>query len=98
MKKIKSICSMTVLLTILLMAVSCERKFDGLPLATYPTTPDVFIDGFSSGLYYAAYGTSKVTAFSVDYNFKYEGSASMKFEVPDAGDPCLLYTSDAADE
>ncbi|MEI7981464.1 MAG: Ig-like domain-containing protein [Bacteroidota bacterium] len=91
MKKIKSICSMTVLLTILLMAVSCERKFDGLPLATYPTTPDVFIDGFSSGLYYAAYGTSKVTAFSVDYNFKYEGSASMKFEVPDAGDPYGSY-------
>ncbi len=87
MKKIKSICSIAALLTILLMAVACERKFDGLQLATYPTTPEVFVDGFSSGLYYAAYGTSKVTAFSVDYNVKYLGVAAMKFEVPDTSDP-----------
>jgi len=87
MKKINAICSITALLTILLVAVSCERKFDGLQLATYPTTPEVFVDGFSSGLYYSAYGTSKVTAFSVDYSAKYEGTASMKFAVPDAGDP-----------
>ncbi len=87
MKNLKSICSITALVTILLVAVSCERKFDGLKLATYPTTADVFNDGFSSGLYYAAYGTSKVTAFSVDYSVKYSGTCSMKFEVPDAGDP-----------
>jgi len=87
MKKIKSICPIAALITILLIGASCERKFDGLPLATYPTTPEVFVDGFSSGLYYAAYGTSKVTAFSVDYNIKYTGVASMKFEVPDTSDP-----------
>ena len=56
-------------------------------MATYPTTPEVFIDGFSAGLYYAAYGTSKVTAFSVDNNVKYKGTSSMRFEVPDKGDP-----------
>ena len=87
MKKLKSICSIAALVTILLMAVSCEKKLDGLKLATYPTTADVFIDGFSTGLYYAAYGTSKVTAFNVDYSVKYSGTCSMKFEVPDAGDP-----------
>ncbi|MCX6266366.1 MAG: glycosyl hydrolase family 16 [Bacteroidetes bacterium] len=79
--------SMAALIAILLLAVSCERKVDTLPLATYPTTADVFIDGFSSGLYYAAYGTSKVTAFSVDNNVKYKGTSSMRFEVPNAGDP-----------
>ena len=36
---------------------------------------------------YAAFGGSKVTAFDVDEDVKYEGTASMKFEVPDAGDP-----------
>ena len=81
MKNIKSYYSITALLIFLLVAVSCERKLDGLELATYPSTPEVFIDGFSSGLYYAAYGTSKVTAFSVDNNVKYKGSSSMKFEV-----------------
>jgi hypothetical protein len=87
MKNIKSKFSIAALVTLLLMAVSCERKLDGLELATYPKTPEVFIDGFSSGLYYAAYGTSKVTAFSVDYAEKYSGTASMKFAVPDTSDP-----------
>jgi hypothetical protein len=87
MKNRKSNYSITALIAVLLLAVSCERKVDSLELATYPTTADVFIDGFSSGLYYSAYGTSKVTAFSVDNNVKYKGTSSMRFEVPDAGDP-----------
>ena len=87
MKNIKSILSITALISIIFMAVNCTRKFDGLELATYPATAEVFIDGFSSGLSYAAYGTSKVTAFSVDTEVKYKGTASMKFEVPDTGDP-----------
>lgn len=91
MKNRKSYYSIAAILTILLIATSCERKLDGLELATYPTTPEVFIDGFSSGLYYAAYGTSKVTAFSVDNNVKYKGSSSMRFDVPDQGDPYGSY-------
>jgi len=87
MKIIKLNYAMTVLVAFLMIAVSCERKIDELELATYPTTPEVFIDDFSSGLYYSAYGTSKVTAFSVDNEVKYKGTSSMKFEVPDAGDP-----------
>lgn len=87
MKNIKSNYSITALIAILIIAVSCERNIDELELATYPTTPEVFIDGFSSGLYYAAYGTSKVTAFSVDNEVKYKGTSSMKFDVPDQGDP-----------
>jgi len=87
MKNMKSYYSIAALITILLIAVSCERKLDGLEKATYPTTPEVYIDGFSSGLYYAAYGTSKVTAFDVDYAVKYKGSSSMKFAVPDTSDP-----------
>ncbi|MEI8047971.1 MAG: Ig-like domain-containing protein [Bacteroidota bacterium] len=87
MKNIKTYYSITALFAILLIAVSCERKLDGLELATYPTTPEVYIDGFSTGLYYAAYGTSKVTAFNVDYSVKYKGTSSMKFAVPDTSDP-----------
>jgi hypothetical protein len=91
MKNINSKYSITALLAIFVIAVSCERKVDDLQLATYPTTAEVFIDGFSTGLYYAAYGTSKVTAFSVDKEEKYSGTASMKFEVPDQGDPYGSY-------
>jgi hypothetical protein len=91
MKNIKLYHLITTLIVVLMVAVSCERKLDGLELATYPTTPEVFIDGFSSGLYYAAYGTSKVTAFSVDKDVKYSGTSSMRFDVPDAGDPYGSY-------
>ncbi|HPT31200.1 MAG TPA: hypothetical protein PLW67_05135 [Prolixibacteraceae bacterium] len=87
MKERKYIYSATVLIALLLVAAGCERNVDELELATYPVTPEVFIDGFSSGLYYSAYGTSKVTAFSVDNEVKYKGTSSMKFEVPDADDP-----------
>ena len=66
---------------------SCTRDFDDLELATYPTNGAVFIDGFSSGLNYAAFGGSKVTAFDVDTDVSYAGSSSMKIAVPDAGDP-----------
>jgi hypothetical protein len=71
----------------LLSTLACsERDLSTLDLATnFPTNPEVFIDGFSSNLKYDAWG--KVTAFDVDYDVKYKGSASMKFEVPNANDP-----------
>ncbi|MBN2863729.1 MAG: Ig-like domain-containing protein, partial [Bacteroidales bacterium] len=72
---------------ILVWSLSCTRDFDELELAKFPNIPEVFIDGFSQGLNYAAFGGSKVTAFDVDQEIKYLGAASMKIEVPDAGDP-----------
>jgi len=87
MKKINKYCQITALIFSLLLAVSCsERNLDTLAYATkYPTTPEVFIDGFSAGLDFAAWG--KVTNFKVVYDVKFSGNASMRFEVPDAGDP-----------
>ncbi|MCK7529845.1 MAG: hypothetical protein MZV63_01675 [Marinilabiliales bacterium] len=76
---------------ILVWSSGCTRDFDELELATFPNTPEVFIDGFSQGLNYAAFGGSKVTAFDVDKDVRYSGSASMKIEVPDAGDPMGAY-------
>ena len=86
MKISKSYNSITALTVMLMLAVSCERNLDQLPLATnYDTTPELFMDGFSAGMDYAAWG--KVTNFSLDYIDKYSGTASMKFDVPNAGDP-----------
>jgi len=81
------------LLGIFLMLVfSCERDVDNLKLATYSTNPEVFIDGFSGGLNYAAFGGSVPTAFDVDYNETYNNSsASMRFDVPNSGDPAGAY-------
>ncbi len=89
MKKIQHIHPVIALLmtALLVFTVSCERDFDELEPAGFPTTPEVFIDGFSAGLAYAAFGGSNVTAFAVDEEVKYAGTSSMRFAVPDAGDP-----------
>ncbi len=79
----------------ILVVVSCKRDIEDLEAATFPTTAEVFIDGFSAGLNYAAFGGSKVTAFDVDTDVKYQGTASMVFAVPDAGDPGGAYAGGA---
>jgi hypothetical protein len=79
----------------LLAMVACKRELDDLEPASFPINPAVFIDGFSAGLNYGAFGGSKVTAFDVDTEVKYQGSASMKFAVPDAGDPKGAYAGGA---
>ncbi|PHN02919.1 Ig-like domain-containing protein [Flavilitoribacter nigricans] len=72
---------------ILVGGFSCTRDLDELELATFPTTAEVFIDGFSSGLNYAAFGGSKTTAFNVVDDEGYNNSAVMRFDIPDADDP-----------
>ncbi|MCC7466673.1 MAG: hypothetical protein IT261_10400 [Saprospiraceae bacterium] len=93
MKNIKHHLQTLMLLSSLaiLVVVSCKRELEDLEPAEFPNTPEVFIDGFSAGLNYGAFGGSKVTAFDVDTEVKYRGSASMKFSVPDAGDPQGAY-------
>lgn len=68
--------------------LGCERGLsDKVKFATYPQNPDVFIDGFSSGLQYLPFAGSKLNAFTVDTQTKYSGSSSMRFDVPNVGDP-----------
>ncbi|TVQ15229.1 MAG: glycosyl hydrolase family 16 [Bacteroidetes bacterium] len=72
----------------LALLAGCERDITDLEEASFPTNPEVFIDGFSAGLNYAAFGGSVPTAFNVDNKVTYNNSeASMRFEVPDANDP-----------
>jgi len=78
-----------------LFFTSCERDPNILGPADYPDIPEVFIDGFSSGLNYAAFGGSKVTAFDVVTDVKYKGTRSMRIEVPDFEDPQGAYAGGA---
>ncbi|MXS71295.1 glycosyl hydrolase family 16 [Flavobacteriaceae bacterium W22] len=71
----------------MLLALGCQRDLNELEEAGYPKNPEIFIDGFSSGLNYAAFGGSAPKAFQVDNEVKYAGTASMRFEVPDFGSP-----------
>ncbi|MEY3422545.1 MAG: hypothetical protein RIR48_2862 [Bacteroidota bacterium] len=72
---------------IIIFAYACERDIEGLSAPENSKDPNVFIDGFSGGLLYAAFGGSFPAAFQVDNKETYNNSsASMKIEVPDAND------------
>ncbi len=67
--------------------IACERELsDDATLSSNNINPEVFIDTFSPGLGYGAFGGSKYTAFVVDTEVKYQGTASMRFDVPSVGD------------
>lgn len=72
----------------LLLSLGCERDLEDLSPLSNPTNPEVFINTFSPGLNYAAFGGSVITAFQVDNEVTYTSTseASMRFEVPDVGD------------
>ena len=90
--KINYIKNTLLLAIVLLINVSCERNMaDDAILSTYSKNGDVFIDTFSAGLGYGAFGGSKYTAFTVDTDVKYLGTASMRFDVPSVGDPGGAY-------
>ncbi|NUQ24593.1 MAG: Ig-like domain-containing protein [Saprospiraceae bacterium] len=80
-----------------LFLAACQRDNEDLSPVTYPTNPEVFIEGFSPGLNYAAFGGSVPTAFDVDTEVTYNATSqtSMRFEVPDAGDPRGAYAGGA---
>lgn len=96
MKNIKFMYSKTVLLflgLVFITIVGCEREpSDHLEFAKYPSSGEVFIDGFTGGLDYFPYFGSYAEAFSVDTQTKYSGSASMRFDVPNVGDPLGAYS------
>jgi hypothetical protein len=82
----------SIVLSILAFVVGCEREpSDAITFATFPKTAEVFIDGFSAGLDYFPFGGSKLNAFTVDKEVKYKGTAAMRFDVPNVGDPSGAY-------
>lgn len=80
-------------LWILALAVlGCENDENDFKEATFSTNPEVFIDTFTPGLMYSAYGGSVPSAFQVDNEETYNNSAaSMRFDVPNVGDSAGAY-------
>jgi hypothetical protein len=69
---------------------SCERELsDEATNATFAKTAEIFIDApVAMGTdFYFPYGGSKPNAWSIDNDVSYKGSASMRFDVPNANDP-----------
>ncbi|MFC4632313.1 carbohydrate binding domain-containing protein [Dokdonia ponticola] len=83
--KIKFSCLIATLF--LVINYSCAPDEGDLQEATFPNIANIFIDGFSAGLQYDAFGDSRVTAFNVDTDITFEGTASMRFDIPNGNDP-----------
>ena len=84
----------------LLFVPGCQNEVSDLrdidATVSQNTNPDVFIDTFSGGLDYAAFKDSDYLGFQVDSDVTYNGSsASMRFDVPNVGDPDGGFTGGA---
>lgn len=70
--------------------LSCERDLsDEATDATFSKTGAIFLDApveMGSNFYFP-YGGSRPDAWSIDNQVSYKGSASMRFDVPNANDP-----------
>jgi hypothetical protein len=64
----------------------CERDNGDLGPAKYPTTAEVFLDDFSAGMEYAAFGGSKVDAFDISVGEAYKSLRSIRIAVPNFDD------------
>ncbi|GAB4418713.1 MAG: hypothetical protein OHK0039_30440 [Bacteroidia bacterium] len=80
---------------VLILGTGCERTLDELKPAEFPADGTVFLDNFSAGLEYAAFGGSDVMAFEVVDEGAYKGTSVMRFSVPDFEDPSGAYAGGA---
>ncbi|MEM9931714.1 MAG: Ig-like domain-containing protein, partial [Bacteroidota bacterium] len=93
-KNINSLIGIT--LSILLsFSLGCQRTPEDLEPADFPVNGIVFLDGFSAGLEYAAFGGSDVSAFEVVDEGAFDGTSVMRFSVPDFDDPSGAYAGGA---
>ncbi len=83
------------LIALVIGFVGCERELDMLEPAAFPTTGDVFIDGFSGGLDYQAFSNTKLDAITIDPDEKFSGESSMRITVPSEGDPSGFFSGGA---
>lgn len=81
---------------IVLIFLGCENDPKDFEAAAYSTNPEVFIDGFSPGLNYAAFSNTVITAFQADSEVTYNNSsASIRIDVPSVNDPAGAYAGGA---
>jgi hypothetical protein len=74
-------------LTLLVVGTACEKDLTDLEPADFPSSAAVFLDGFGPGVSYDAFLGSKVDALSIDDEVFYDGTASLRFDIPDPQDP-----------
>ena len=89
-RKINYLKNTLLLVFVLITSINCERDLsDDATLSGFSKTGEIFTDtpvGLGSNFYFP-YSGSKATAWSVDNSVAYKGTASMRFDIPNANDP-----------
>jgi hypothetical protein len=83
------------ILAIALTAAGCSSHKGVLEPVPADTNPVVFQDAFVAGMDYQAFLGSKLDALALDTAVKRSGTKSLRFTVPDAGDPSGGYAGGA---
>lgn len=89
--RLVSIVAMTALIGVL----GCQRDIAGLDPASFPSDPEIFIDGFGPGVTYQAFGGSKVDALDIETGNTNSGTSALKITVPSFGDPAGSFAGGA---
>jgi len=83
------------LAVLMVIVAGCERSTNGLRPYPFPTDAVVFEDTFPAGMDYQAFGDSKLDALAIDHVVRHSGTASLRFTVPDPGNPTGTYAGGA---
>lgn len=89
--RLVSIAAMTALIGVL----GCQRDIAGLDPASFPSDPEVFIDGFGPGVDFQAFGGSKVDALNIETRETNSGQSALRITVPSFGDPAGSFAGGA---
>ncbi|MEM7549387.1 MAG: hypothetical protein AAF363_06930 [Bacteroidota bacterium] len=77
----------SVAILLIFVTTTCRDDDRDLLPASFPSIAEVFIDEFSPGLAFQAFAPSVLSAFQIENNIVFNGTASMRFDVPDEGNP-----------
>jgi len=80
--------------SVALLAAACARDLDTLAPASFPTEPDVFIDGFVEASF-QAFGGSKLDAVTTDPAAARSGTTGLKVTIPGPGNASGGYAGGA---
>lgn len=87
--------SSVVLVALASVLAGCSRDVSTLEPAAFPTSGEVFADGFAPGIGFQGFSGSKTDALSIDATTAHSGLSSLKVLVPAPGDPSGGYAGGA---
>ncbi len=91
----RNLARLVLAVTVLVAAPACQRDLTDLEDAEFPGNAEIFLDGYAPGVSYQAFAGSKTDAVSIDQSVFYQGSSSLRIDVPVPTNPGGSYAGGA---